>query len=116
MAHSESDTDETAVESRLVTDADELSEGELIHIEDKHWAARARVLSIGDSITDPINSSFELEIVASDGYDPENVTDCTGKPRGAFGWRIAGFKEDEDGDFTGWVDISDEAIIMRAEE
>jgi len=100
-----------------VTDADELSEGDEVHIEDQYWTARARVLSVGDPITDPADRSFELEIIASEGYDPEDCVDWTVKPTGKLTWRISTFEEATDGEgFSGWKDVSNEAVVMRVEE
>ena len=115
MADAEPDTDEPAVESRLVTDADELSEGELIHIEDEHWVARARVLSVGDAITDPTNRNFELEVIESENFDADSIVDWTAKPGSKLTWRIHGFDQDDDS-FNGWNVMSDAAVITRVEE
>jgi hypothetical protein len=115
MAHAESQDSEVAVESRLVTDADELSEGDVIHIEDEHWIARARVLSVGDAITDPTNRNFELEVIASENFNAEGIIDWTAKPGSKLTWRIHGFAADHD-TFEGWRVMSDAAVIMRVEE
>lgn len=115
MADTESQDSDVAVESRLVTDADELSEGDVIHIEDEHWIARARVLIVGDPVTDPTSRNLELELIASKNFDTEGITDWTAKPGSKLTWRIHGFAREHE-TFEGWRVMSDAAVIIRVEE